>query len=280
MSLQTVQDWFRHGPSPLPIDIVVPVSGGKDSQACLKLACRERDAGKRKHVIGLFNDTRFEHPWTYAHVERLSEVYNVPILKTEGSSVEREVLRYGRFPGGGARHCTSELKMNASKKFYRALSLYQRGFEVWYGVRSDESREREQRYRHRVCDELYLPNEVFPSSYPQYLGKLGVRFRLPILDWSTEEVFEFLGDEKNPLYEAGFNRVGCFPCLAGGDADKIRAFEFDDFGRAQREKVKQMERAIGKSCFTSGVGKRWEAGLVEEELQSCESNPGCSICSM
>lgn len=143
MSLQTVQDWFRHGPSPLPIDIVVPVSGGKDSQACLKLACQERDSGKRQHVIGLFNDTQFEHPWTYAHVERLSELYNVPIIKTEGSSVEREVLRYGRFPGGGARHCTSELKMNASKKFYRALSLYQRGFEVWYGVRSDESRERE-----------------------------------------------------------------------------------------------------------------------------------------
>ena len=30
-----------------------------------------------------------------------------------------------------------------------------------------------------------------PSKYPQYLEKLGVMIRLPIVDWQTEDVFEF-----------------------------------------------------------------------------------------
>ena len=38
-----------------------------------------------------------------------------------------------------------------------------------------------------------------PSKYPQYLEKLGVMIRLPIVDWSTDDVFEFMGDELNVL---------------------------------------------------------------------------------
>ncbi len=54
----------------MSIKIVVPVSGGKDSQACLKMAVSEVGAD---HVIGLFCDTQFEHPLTYAHVKKLSQ---------------------------------------------------------------------------------------------------------------------------------------------------------------------------------------------------------------
>ena len=41
------------------IKCIVPVSGGKDSQCCLKLAVDEFGSDQ---VIGLFCDTKFEHP--------------------------------------------------------------------------------------------------------------------------------------------------------------------------------------------------------------------------
>jgi 3'-phosphoadenosine 5'-phosphosulfate sulfotransferase (PAPS reductase)/FAD synthetase len=40
---------------------------------------------------------------------------------------------------------------------------------------------------------------------------------MPILDWTNKQVFDYLDGEHNPLYNAGFDRVGCFPCLASGD---------------------------------------------------------------
>lgn len=284
-NLQQVQEWFRNHPEPFPIDIVVPISGGKDSQACLALAAQERDKGNAGNVIGLFCDTKFEHPWTYQHVEKLQNLYNVKILKTGHSSVDQEVTKYKRFPGGGARHCTSALKMDTSKKFYRALGTlqkgYNKGFEVWYGMRSSESSQREKRYKGRLGSETYAPHEIFPSAYPQYLAKLGVTFRLPILDWQTDEVLALIGEDRNPLYKHGFDRVGCFPCLAGGDKDMIKSFEFDDFGKQQRKRVQILEEKIGRSCFNSKIGEGWvNNATVEGEREQEDAGNGCLICAM
>lgn len=131
---------FLESDQEVRVDIVVPVSGGKDSQACLKLAVSQGV----ERVIGLFCDTSFEHPWTYRHVEGLSEKYGVEILKVCAGKVEDLVVQQGRFPSGTARFCTDQLKIIPSKLFYKALAEKQdTGFEVWYGVRSNESRERE-----------------------------------------------------------------------------------------------------------------------------------------
>lgn len=230
--------------------VVVPVSGGKDSQACLKIAVGLVGADR---VLGLFCDTQFEHPKTYAHVDYIAELYGVKIEKITAGSVEEKVLKYKRFPGGGARHCTDELKIVPSKLFYKELAEKQGGFQVFYGMRFDESSERAARYKGKLREELYQPHEVM-SKYPHYLGKMGVQFRMPIIDWSTEEVFDFLEGKENPLYSEGHGRVGCFPCLAAGDEAKEKAFGHDDFGRSQRIKVMQLEDAIGKDIFTSKGG--------------------------
>ena len=277
--MRTIIDYLFVDPPSAPVDIVVPVSGGKDSQACLKLAVQQREkTGER--IIGLFCDTKFEHPWTYEHVAKLESLYDVEILKAESSSVEAEVLKYKRFPGGGARHCTDRLKLRISKLFYYSLAKDQgRGYEVWAGVRQDESSERKKRYDGLEPTDLFEPHEFMPHNFPQYLSKAGIRFRLPVVCWSYQDVMGFLEGELNPLYSHGFERVGCFPCLAGGDASKIRAFEFDDFGRQQWEKVQDMETRIDVSIFKSNIGKRWRAGQ-EVKTEGCDDNPGCSFCSM
>lgn len=251
-------------------DIVVPVSGGKDSQACLKLAVEKVGCSK---VLGLFCDTKFEHPLTYEHVEKLKTLYGEVRIDTinEGSVPER-VREFGMFPGAGKRHCTSRLKIYPSKKYYQALAESQGGFEVWYGMRSGESGERRTRYFGKVGEDLYPPHEV-SIMYPKQLNKMGVWFRLPVLEWSEEDVFEYLGEEKNPLYSQGFGRVGCFPCLASGDKWKEKAFNHDEFGRKQYEIVKILEKDISKSVWTSKGGK-------ERNAITNDDNPGCSFCQM
>lgn len=251
-------------------NIIVPVSGGKDSQACIKLACEEYGVD---NVMGLFCDTQFEHPITYQHIHTIADLYGVEISKVTAGSVEEKVLKYGRFPGGGARHCTDELKIKPSKEFYKQYAekwgcTKEDSFEVWYGVRSDESAARKKRYEGKAGSETCAPHEYMPSKYPQYLyKKYGIVIRMPIIDWSREEVMEYLDGEQNPLYEQGFDRVGCFPCLAGGDKWKETAFSFDEFGEEQKKKVIWLENQIGKSIWTSKGGKQ-------------RNSPGCSVCEI
>lgn len=244
------------------IKIVVPVSGGKDSQVCLKLA----EQYPKSEILGLFCDTQFEHPKTYAHVEKLKTLYGVRIETISAGSVYEKVLKYGRFPGGGARHCTDELKIAPSRRYYESLALIQGGFEVWYGVRQQESVERAKRYAGKVCDEVYEPHEFMPNKYPKKLGRMGVRFRLPVINWSKFDVLDYLDGEHNPLYDEGFGRVGCFPCLAAGDKWKKKAFTHDSFGRQQREVVVSLELLTGKSIWTSKYIN--------------DDSPGCSICTI
>ncbi len=247
------------------IKVVVPISGGKDSQASLKLALTQFD---RSEILGLFCDTQFEHPVTYAHIEAMRIIYDVRIERITAGSVPEKVLKHKRFPGGGARHCTEELKIVPSKKFYKALAELQGGFEVWLGVRSNESTEREKRYSGKIDTELYPPHEVM-KKYPKYLAKLGVLFRFPVLDFSEREIFDVLAGEHNPLYDDNFDRVGCFPCLASGDKNKEKAFEYDDFGRSQKVIVLHLAKSIGRNIFTSkgGQGRNLDFG-------------GCALCSI
>lgn len=235
------------------VKILVPISGGKDSQACLKLALKHY---KPEEVRGLFCDTQFEHPLTYQHIEKLRTMYgNIRIDTVTGGSVMEKSVKYGRFPGGGARHCTDELKIRETKIYAKALAEEQGcGFEVWYGMRSGESPDRKKRYANKISNAVYHPHEVMPSKYPKYLGAMGVRFRLAVLHWSKSEVLDYLEGELNPLYET-FDRVGCFPCQASGDAHKEKAYQFDDFGRKQYAVVMMVAQQIGKPMFNSKGGQ-------------------------
>ena len=245
------------------IKIVVPVSGGKDSQSCLKLA---RSLYNKDEIMGLFCDTQWEHPLTYAHIEKLKTLYDVNITTITAGSVPEKVLKYNRFPGFSIRFCTDELKMKPTKEYLKTLGTTQTDsiIEVWYGIRNDESTARKKRYAERINTELYLAHEVFPNKYPKYLSKLGIRFKFPILDWTTEEVYSYLNKEENPLYKQGFNRVGCFPCLATNDKGKRDAFEHDTFGKAQWDKVVWLSSQINKPVYQKEYDTQFN----------------CSICSI
>lgn len=234
------------------IKVIIPISGGKDSQATMKLAASQYP---RDELLGLYNDTGFDHPITRRHIEKIRDLYGVAIVNTFSGTVMDQCRKHERFPGGGARFCTEELKIWPSKKFYRKFAAEQgSGFEVWIGVRANESPDRKVRYA-GIKGDWTMPPHEFMKKYPKYLHKAGIMFRLPIVEWSYADVMAYLDGEENPLYAAGFDRVGCFPCLAAGDAYKKKAFEHDEFGKAQYEIVRGLEVELGKSVWTSkGAG--------------------------
>lgn len=233
------------------LKVLVPISGGKDSQLCLQLAI---EAHGKDGVRGLFCDTQFEHPKTIEHIEKMRAWYGVVIDRVCEGDVPSKVRRYGRFPSGTARFCTDELKIRPTIKYLKALAEdLGHGFEVWYGMRTEESTERSIRYKGRVSDELMPPHEFMAGKYPKYLSKLGVKVRLPIIDWSKWQVLHEVGERLNPLYDH-FDRVGCFPCLAAGDNHKERAFSFDETGRKHKAIAIQLEQETGKSVWTSKGG--------------------------
>lgn len=249
------------------IRCVVPVSGGKDSQACLKLALRQF---AKNEIVGLFCDTQFEHPLTYAHIDAMRGLYGITIERVCDGDVTTRCLRYGRSPSGTARFCTDDLKIKPTKRFLENLAARQgEGFEVWYGMRSAESNDRKVRYEGRIDTELYPPHEIMPKKYPLHLASMGVMFRLPIVDLTTTEVMAILDGEQSPLYAQGFDRVGCFPCLAGGDKWKEKAFQHDDTGRKHYAMAKLVEQRTGKSIWTS------KSGAMRNN-----DDHGCLICSI
>lgn len=250
---------------------VVPISGGKDSQLSLKLAIQEFGAS---NVLGLFCDTKWEHPLTYAHVESMRKFYGVEIVtaerddKSAPKSVPDQVRKHKRFPNDNVRFCTSELKLAPARDFYKRLSSDQGGFQVWYGMRAAESKERAARYAHLTPETLVPPHELFKGTYPKLLAKRGVRFRLPLLDKTKFQVFDMLEDDPiNPLYKAGFDRVGCFPCFAGGDRMKALSFNFDEFGNDQYKIARQLAKEVGRTF--------WGRGCAEKDRL-----PGCDVCSI
>lgn len=235
------------------IKIVVPISGGKDSQACLKKAVSIYSPDE---VLGVFCDTGFEHPLTYQHAEDMKNIYKVQIVRINSGNVYEKIMKYGRFPTDQARFCTDELKIAIGKQFYSMLARLQGcGFEVWYGMRLEESKQREKRYEHINPDELYFAREALGKKYPKYLDTLGVKVKLPIVWLSDDEVFDFLNGEENPLYRKGFERVGCFPCLASGDKWKEKAFSLDEVGQQRRIEVLEIGKIIQKNIFTSKGGR-------------------------
>lgn len=252
----------------------------------VKLALKSFD---KDELLFVFCDTGYEHPLTYSHVDWMEKEYGVQVVRLENKkSVYDLVIQTGCFPTDIMRFCTNELKIQRGKNFYARLAVMQEcGFEVWYGMRLGESLARSKRYKDKKADGLYPPHEVL-SNYPKYLSKLGIKFRLPILELEEEDVFEILGGEENPLYSKGFDRVGCFPCLASGDKPKEKAFNLDDVGKQRRIEVLQIAEVIGKNIFTSKGGLKrnpdsdvmGKLEIQDGALYTSEDVAPCHICNI
>lgn len=210
---------------------LVSVSGGKDSTATYLLAM---ESGRDFRAV--FADTGNEHDAVYEFVSRLHERTGGPKVETvkadftdrlakhrayilavwpkEGipDSIVRRAAELheptgipyldlcilkGRFPSRGAQFCTDELKVEPIVSQVVFPMLRDGPVLQWVGIRAEESAARADQPRYNRHES------------GSYLWR-------PIFRWSVEDVWAIHrkhGLARNPLYDMGFDRVGCMPCV-------------------------------------------------------------------
>ncbi len=173
--------------------VIVSYSGGKDSLAALNLTL---ETGIEPYV--LFNDTGIELPETRESVRRIVEEKGLKLLIADaGDSFWRAVEIVGP-PGKDYRWCCKVTKLAPLSRLL--LKEFPDGALNIVGQRAFESLDRAR--SPRVWRNRWLPHILNIS---------------PIQYWTQLLVWLYIWDRKlpyNPLYEKGFDRIGCFMCPA------------------------------------------------------------------
>lgn len=204
--------------------IEVSYSGGKDSDVILQLA---KEAGIPFEAI--YKNTTIDPPGTIAH------------CKANGVRIVRPVKPFFKiveekgFPSRWQRFCCEVLK---------EYKIHDRAIQ---GIRRCESTKRATRYKEpEVC-------RVYPKG-----GK--VRVYLPILEWSNEDVAEFIKDRGIKCAPAYYDengqfhierRLGCIGCPLA--SQRLRREAYKKFPGILRESIKALQRFYNLHPQTVGA---------------------------
>lgn len=119
--------------------ILVPFSGGKDSQATLIYACEKYGVEK---VTALFCDTKWEHEITYKHIDYVIEKLGVTYINLVSKKYNGMVdlaIKKKRFPATKSKFCTTELKVIPMIDYVLDQKEH---LLILQGIRADESESR------------------------------------------------------------------------------------------------------------------------------------------
>jgi 3'-phosphoadenosine 5'-phosphosulfate sulfotransferase (PAPS reductase)/FAD synthetase len=268
--------------------IIVPISGGKDSQVVLSLAMA---AGH--NPICVHQNTGFDHPLTYQQMDAMEAFYGVKVHHTH-SKYKGGMFGFlehaGYFPNSSARGCTQRLKQEPFAKWLIDGGYNPENSEIWFGMRADESATRSSKYG------ALRPNDVFTlADVARFYGQskrkeIGqIPCRLPIVDWDTARVFAHLDAEGAPvngLYKRGHHRVGCYPCLLARKAEWLAASR-DETGIQHLLKMIALEdewATNGNHRKFLKVHRRWDVRKFLADADAADDLPEaddeCGYCSI
>lgn len=165
----------------------VSISGGKDSLVVLDISLK---VGLKNFV---FCNTSLTFPGTAEYLINLEKFYQIKITEVKPPREFFDLVNHLAFPSQRLRWCCEVYK-------FGPLSHYVLKNKIKYlitGLRSQESRKRK--------DYLKVSkNPLIPA------------FQInPILHWSIEDVWEYINHLNlpyNPLYDKGYERLGCWMC--------------------------------------------------------------------
>ena len=178
--------------------IEVAYSGGKDSDVILQLA---KEAGINYDAI--YKNTTIDPPGTIKHAQEMGATILNP------KKAFRQLIEEKGFPNRFRRFCCSELKE------YKVRDV------CVIGVRREESRKRDERYKEPTECRICRDSERISAIYP-------------ILEWTTKDVADFLQDRGikcAPVYydENGMfhteRRLGCMCCPLTSKKKRIDEFK-------------------------------------------------------
>ena len=178
-------------------DIELSYSGGKDSDVILELA---KMAGIPYRAI--YKNTTIDPPGTIAHAREMG----AEVVRPKKTFFQL-VSEFG-YPNRFQRFCCSILK--EYKVCDRAIQ----------GIRRSESRKRAEKYKE-------------PEVCRVYSAKEKVKVYLPILEWTDQDVAEFIKERNikcHPLYYSGgqfdvTKRLGCMGCPLASRKKRIQFFK-------------------------------------------------------
>ena len=178
---------------------MISFSGGKDSLATLLVVKR---AGLDIPVF--FIDTGLEFPETIQHVKDVAARHGAKLIVEQAPrEAFQEGLRVFGPPGRDYRWCCKTNKLGPTVR--AIMKHYPDGVLSFIGQRRYESEARAS--KPRVWNNPWTPGQVGAS---------------PIQNWTALHVWLLImseGEEANPWYGRGLDRIGCFLCPASDLAE-------------------------------------------------------------
>jgi phosphoadenosine phosphosulfate reductase len=210
--------------------VTVSYSGGKDSLTTLLLV---RDTVPEFDII--FADTGLEFKETVDNVKQTAEELNLPLkIHSSGDSFWQSIDNFGP-PTVEARWCCKVCKLGAITQVIE--NNYENECLTFVGQRKYES-------EIRANSEHIWKN---PSVGNQIAAT-------PIQNWTALHVWLYLFWKKakyNPLYEQGFDRIGCWLCPSASMADFSRLAEIHP------ELSEKLEVYLKEYAARNGLPQEW-----------------------
>ena len=239
--------------------LLITYSGGKDSAVLLDLAEKSEIPFEVVH-----SHTTVDAPETVYHVRKeLHRLENKgvkcyvekPKYKGEPTSMWKLIPQKKMPPTRIVRYCCSVLKETSGSNRFIAT-----------GVRWAESVKRKNRgiYEtvHRSKDMRVILNNdnddrrrLFETCTIQ-----AKRTCNPIIDWSDDDIWNYTSSEKiklNPVYNMGFDRVGCIGCPMARLEKRTK--EFNIWPKYKENYIKSFDRMI-EERKKQGMETEWKTG--------------------
>ena len=227
LAIARLQDAARLSEHRYKKPLMVTYSGGKDSQVLVALAER---AGINFEVVN--SHTTADAPETVYFIREQFKAMEergikcsivMPRYKDKPVSMWTLIPQKLMPPTRLVRYCCDVLKENTGKNRFIAT-----GVRWAESARRKNSRgvmavmHKDPAKRIILMDDNDEKRQLFETC--NLKGKMTVN---PIVDWSNADVWSYIHSEvlpTNPLYQCGFERVGCVGCPLGGYKHQCRDF--------------------------------------------------------
>lgn len=227
------------------------VSGGKDSTALLLWACYESGI-PLEQIRATFCYVGNESEKVVDYIRMLSDfIFPIETISAALGFYDNAVI-HGMFPTPQIRWCTKDQKMKPTQNW---LNSFPDDVEIvlYSGVRASESDAR---------------SKMKPEEFDGYFGRV---VRRPLLNWTIDDVWAIhdrYSVPRNPLYDLGFDRVGCYPCFMW-KKHEIRILSEIDPDRI--EFLKEQEQRLGQSRDDGKVRPFFYTTRIPESQRSQKS---------